>query len=169
MVRSCNAPAIWDAPGEPMTTGRDVRLHLVVLAAAAIAATAPVMAAQKGMTYESLRELPDFAGSWTPLSPPFVLSPVQAQAQPAAAPAGPNASIDSVCAGIRVPKEIRPEATAACRADVQRRLSTRAGDRGYCEKRAFTGQPSAGAGGSIEVLLTPGQVTIFAVDRKSVV
>jgi len=64
---------------------------------------------------------------------------------------------DKICTG---PSTLRPEAIASCRTFITVTRAARPGDRGYCDRQSFTGQPSRFAGGSIEVLLTPGQVTL---------
>lgn len=109
--------------------------------------------AQPGATYGSLAALPDIAGSWTPNTPPFVLPPVQAR-KPNTGSSGEASLADSVCVG---PPELRPEAIAACRAIV---MANTQPDRGYCARATFTGAPPRGAGGALEVLLNPGQVTV---------
>jgi hypothetical protein len=118
-----------------------------------LAANIGASASEPGMTYESLAALPDFAGSWTPNTPPFVLAPPQARPSNAT-PQGPARLADTVCAGT---PQLRAEAVAACRALV---TSNTPGDRGYCAQAKFTGVPPRSAGGSLEILLNPGQVTI---------
>jgi hypothetical protein len=114
---------------------------------------------QRGMTYESLRELPAITGYWYPLTPPFVLPPVQTPAVSGAeVQTQPSSLADRLCA-LRVPKEVRPEIIARCRL-LAEQLLAHPGDRGYCAKQKFNGRPPAGAGGSVEVLFTPGQVTM---------
>ena len=56
----------------------------VVAAIAATQLAANSAAAQSAATYASLKDLPDFAGSWTPLGPPFVLPPPRPGAAPVA-------------------------------------------------------------------------------------
>jgi len=130
--------------------------HLLAMTLLTIVGMPSAMAAEPGMTYASLQDLPDFAGSWTPLTPPFVLAAVSTRptAPPPSTPAG---LADVTCTG---PSTLRPEAITSCRSFITAARAARPGDRDYCARRTFTGQPSRGAGGSIEVLLTPGQVTL---------
>jgi hypothetical protein len=112
----------------------------------------PVVA-QPGMTYESLKDLPNFAGSWTPLTPPFVLAPARPGSAPpggAAAPAG---------GGCALPPQFKPEAVARCRETVEQRRAA-GGVREFCARQVFLGRPPTGAGGALEILFTPGRVTM---------
>jgi len=131
---------------------RNILLPLVaLLIAAAVVTGSPPVTAQTGTTtYESLKDLPDFAGSWTPLTPPFVLAPARTGTDGAvgASPLPP--------AGCSLPPEFKPEAVARCRETLQ----ARGGVREFCERRAFVGRPPAGAGGAFEILFTPGRVTM---------
>jgi hypothetical protein len=105
-------------------------------------------AAQPGMTYESLKELPDIAGPWTPLTPPFVLAP------PSAGPErGPPAA-----ARCEFPPAYKAEVAVRCREAVQQRSEQARPD--LCARPYFTGRPPQGAGGAFEILFTPGRVTI---------
>ena len=61
---------------------------VAVLAALQLGAGGNSAEAQPAATYAALKDLPDFAGSWTPLGPPFVLAP----ARPGAAPVAPPIS-----------------------------------------------------------------------------
>jgi len=108
------------------------------------------------MSYESLKNLPDFAGSWTPLTEPFVLRPPT----PTAEPATPRARTpEAFCAGA-VPQGSKPDVVVRCREEVQQGNLGALRARSYCEKQSFTGRPPEGAGGAFEILLTPGRVTM---------
>ena len=108
--------------------------------------------AQSGMTYESLKALPDFAGSWTPLTPPFVLAPVGV---PSGRAGGAAPAPAAVCA---LP-ELRPDVAARCREAQELRRA--AGEpREFCARQPFAGRPPGGAGGAFEILFTPGRVTM---------
>src|SRR5687767_10900362 len=101
--------------------------------------------AQSPMTYESLKDFPDFAGSWTPVGPPFVLAP----ATPGPQGAAPSRS------GVCDPPEFKAEVGARCREAVQ------APRPDFCSTQAyFTGNPPRGAGGAFEILFTPGRITM---------
>jgi hypothetical protein len=102
------------------------------------------------MTYESLKDFPDFAGSWTPLGPPFVLPPPTPTPRGGGAPRPPDP-----CA--QLPPEFQAEATSRCRAALAQSAT---GGRDYCGRRAFVGRPPAGAGGAFEILFTPGRITM---------
>jgi hypothetical protein len=104
-------------------------------------------AAQPGMTYESLQALPDFAGSWTPLTPPFVLAPPTPGAERGPPPA----------ARCEFPPAYKAEVAVRCREAVQQRAEARPD---LCARPYFTGRPPQGAGGAFEILFTPGRVTI---------
>jgi hypothetical protein len=133
-----------------------------VLAIAGVMATTaavPAMAAQPGTTYESLKALPDFTGAWTPLTPPFVMAP---KAPPAPASAPPPDSKQLLIQGACVlgtPSGISKEAIQRCQQFMEARFGG-AEDRGYCMRPSFNGRPPAGAGGALEVLFTPGRVTL---------
>lgn len=118
---------------------------VVVVAVLAIIDLPTSAAAQPGMTYESLKELPDFAGSWTPLTPPFVLAPPRLGVE-RAPPPGPCAP------------DLQPEAAARCRQAVEQRSGV--GNVPTCARPYFVGRPPQGAGGAFEILLTPGRVTM---------
>ncbi len=124
--------------------------------AAFVFAFATSASAQTGAAYESLKNLPDFAGSWTPLTPPFVLPPPTPTAgrAPEAAP-----TPDALCAAA-VPPGSKPDVLARCRQELQRENPGALRARAYCERQRFTGSPPAGAGGAFEILLTPGRVTM---------
>jgi hypothetical protein len=129
----------------------NARRCLLAGVVASVAITHGIVAApaQPGMTYESLRKLPAFAGMWTPMLPPFV--------QAAADTAGSRpAAANLVCVG--PPGIVRPEASARCKALLAQAGPTQGS--AYCAQRPFTGLMPRGAGGSLEVLFTPGQVTI---------
>jgi hypothetical protein len=112
--------------------------------------------AQTGVSYESLKNLPDFAGSWTPLTEPFVLPPPTPTAgrPPAAAP-----TPDALCAAA-APRGSKPDVLARCRETQQRDGAVAVRARAYCARQSFTGRPPAGAGGAFEILFTPGRVTM---------
>ena len=99
--------------------------------------------AQSPMTYESLKDFPDFAGSWTPLGPPFVLAP--------ATPGPQGAARSGIC---DLAPEFKAEVGARCRQAVQ------APRPDYCGQSYFTGTPPRGAGGAFEILFTPGRITM---------
>jgi len=125
---------------------------VTVLATVGIALAASSAVAQPGMTYASLKELPDFAGAWTPLTPPFVLAPAKPETEgvPAASPA------DAACGA---QAEFKPEVIARCRQVV--RANAGAARRDPCARQVqFTGRPPVGAGGAFEILFTPGRVTM---------
>jgi hypothetical protein len=120
---------------------------LGILASAVLAAVQIGAAeAQPAATYASLQTLPDIAGAWTPLGPPFVLPPPKA-----GRPLGPV----PVCS---LPPAFKPEVVARC----EQRLDPRTGaaPRDYCGRQYFTGRPPRGAGGAFEILFTPGRVTM---------
>jgi hypothetical protein len=103
--------------------------------------------AQPGMAYESLKELPDFAGSWTPLGPPFVM-----------APATPGVERAAPAARCQFPPQFKPEVAVRCRQAMEQRSDGgRAPD---CTRPFFTGRAPQGAGGAFEILFTPGRVTM---------
>jgi hypothetical protein len=103
--------------------------------------------AQPGMTYESIKELPDVAGSWTPLGPPFVL----ARPTPGSERAPPTG-------GQCQPPEFKAEVAARCRQALEQRSG---GDPSpNCARQYFNGRPPQGAGGAFEILFTPGRVTM---------
>jgi hypothetical protein len=100
------------------------------------------------MTYESLKGFPDIAGSWTPLTPPFVLAP------PTPAPQGAAPPQSGAC---DLAPEYRAEVVARCRQAVQ----ARAARPDPCAQQPyFTGNPPGGPGGAFEILFTPGRVTM---------
>ena len=118
-----------------------------------VVAGARSVGAQPGMTYESLRELPDFSGSWTPLTPPFVLAPARPE------PARPGGAAPQAIGGCALPPQYKPEVVARCRETLELRRA--AGNvREFCAQQAFVGRPPAGAGGAFEILFTPGRVTM---------
>ena len=119
-------------------------------------AIAKASSAQTGATYESLKNLPDFAGSWTPLTEPFVLPPPTPTAGRAPAPAP---TPDALCAAA-VPKGSKPEVLGRCREALQRDSAAAVRARAYCERQSFTGRPPERAGGAFEILFTPGRVTM---------
>lgn len=126
-------------------------LAVAALAIVALAAGSGRAHAQPGQTYESLKSLPDLAGPWTPLTPPFVLATAEAGAR-----VGAGARPDAVCDAQR---EFKPEAVARCR-----QLLQTAALRNPCAMQpsasVFNGRPPAGAGGAFEILYTPGRVTM---------
>ena len=122
-------------------------LLVMLLAAIPLGALCNSAAAQSAATYASLKDLPDFAGSWTPLGPPFVLPPPRPAAE-IVAPPGP----------CDLPREYKAEVTARCQQALDPR--TRAAPREYCGHQYFTGRPPTRAGGAFEILFTPGRVTM---------
>ncbi len=117
-------------------------------------ATATSASAQPGATYRSLESLPDFAGSWTPLTSPFVLPPPTPTAQ-----RPPDPTPDAVCAAA-APQGFKQDVIARCREEVKQTTSVAARARAYCQQQTFMGRPPAGAGGAFEILFTPGRVTM---------
>jgi hypothetical protein len=105
------------------------------------------------MSYESLKNLPDIAGSWTPLTPPFVLPPPAPTAERAPAP-----TPDALCAGA-APQGFKPDVVARCRQALQQQSAEVRG-RFDCQQQSFVGRPPDGAGGAFEILFTPGRVTM---------
>ena len=104
--------------------------------------------AQPGMTYESLKDLPDFSGGWVPITSLFVTSPSNGPV-----PAGNSTRTP-------IPRELKPEIAAQAASDMKQLLAGERVDRGYCEAPAFPGRLPMNAGGSLEVLFNPGRVTI---------
>jgi hypothetical protein len=119
-------------------------------------ALANAASAQTGVTYESLKNLPDFAGPWTPLTEPFVLPPPTPTAGRAPEPAP---TPESLCAAA-VPQGSKPDVLARCIQAQQQDGAVGIRARAYCEKQSFTGRPPRGAGGAFEILFTPGRVTM---------
>lgn len=109
--------------------------------------------AQPGMSYESLENLPNFAGSWTPLTSPFVLPPATPTAERASAP-----TPEALCAAA-APQEFKPDVLTRCRQALEQQGAEVRG-RSYCQQQTFMGPPPAGAGGAFEILFTPGRVTM---------
>jgi len=126
---------------------RRAKSSLAIAAIAAMLTAASSAAAQSAATYASLKDLPDFAGAWTPLGPPFVLPPPRPGAAPVAAP--------SPC---ELPPAYKPEVAARCRDALDPR--TGAAPREYCERQYFVGRPPQRGGGAFEILYTPGRVTM---------
>lgn len=131
------APAVRGA--RPMS-----RAGIAIVAALAVTlgSAGAASAAEPGMTYESIEQLPDLSGGWVP----------ELLLNNAASPAGPPA----------LPPEVRPEAAARFAERVKQFSSGANMDRGYCAPVAFGGRLPWSAGGSLEILLTPGRVTIAA-------
>jgi hypothetical protein len=123
-----------------------------LVAVCALAAATPGRA-QPGMTYESLTDLPDFAGPWTPLTAPFVLP-----AATPGAPTRPAPTPDAFC-GALASQGFKSDVVARCR-EALKGTDRAAVARAYCERQSFTGRPPAGAGGALEILFTPGRVTM---------
>ena len=117
--------------------------------AALFVAASSAAHAQRGATYASLEDLPDFAGAWTPLTPPFVLAAAQAGQKVAT-------SADAVCNL----QGLKPAVVARCREAV----ADSGGRRIPCAMQPgftfFNGRPPTGAGGAFEILYTPGRVTL---------
>jgi hypothetical protein len=141
-----NVQAISDGGGDPMKNFKALFAITVVMALRA-GSDANSAAAQSSMTYESLKDFPDFAGAWTPLTPPFVLAPPVPGPQGAPPRAG----------ACDLPPEYKAEVGARCREAVQ----ARGARPDPCAPRPyFTGNPPRGPGGAFEILFTPGRVTI---------
>jgi hypothetical protein len=137
---------------------RSARHSVRAAAVAAICgfAAANAASAQPGMSYESLKNLPDFAGSWTPLTVPFVLPPPTPTRQGAPAAVAPP---DAVCAAAAT-QGFKPDVVARCRQALQNVSAETARASGYCRQQTFMGRPPAGGGGAFEILFTPGRVTM---------
>jgi hypothetical protein len=120
---------------------------IVAVVAISVGIVCTAAEAQPQVTYASLADLPDFAGSWTPLGPPFVLAPARPASEPVSAPAP--------CA---FPPAFKPEVAVRCQQSVD--LSGGVSAREYCGRQFFTGRPPRGAGGAFEMLLTPGRITM---------
>jgi hypothetical protein len=130
---------------------RRIQPLFAVTVLATVLAFSGAARAQPGQTYESLQALPDFAGAWTPLTPPFVLAPARPGSEGASA-----APPDAACAA---QPEFKPEVIARCREFLRRNAA--AARRNPCARQVFfTGSPPAGAGGAFEILYTPGRVTM---------
>jgi len=110
--------------------------------------------AQPGTTYESLKDLPDLAGAWTPLTSPFVLPPPTPTAERV-----PDPTPDAQCAAA-APQGFKPDVIARCRQEVAQQGAVAVRALAYCRKQTFMGRPPAGAGGAFEILFTPGRVTM---------
>jgi hypothetical protein len=126
-------------------------LAVALLSTLAADATEAGKTAQPGMTYESLKDLPELYGNWTPVSGLFV-TPQLAAGEPV--PTGtpsPRAPL---------PRELKPEVAARAASDLKQLLAGERVDRGYCEPQTFGGSLPMNAGGSLEILFTPGRVTI---------
>jgi hypothetical protein len=121
---------------------------VAVLATVSVGLSFGPAAAQPGMTYESLKELPDFAGAWTPLGPPFVLAPPTPGSERGPPPA----------ARCEFPPAYKAEVAVRCRETVQQRSGVGRG--ADCARPYFTGRAPQGAGGAFEILFTPGRVTM---------
>jgi hypothetical protein len=135
---------------------RAIPIRALAPIAACAFAVASAASAQPGATYESLKNLPDFAGSWTPLTEPFVLpppKPTEGRAPP------PAPTPDALCAAA-APPGAKPEVLARCREALQRESAAAVRARAYCDRQSFTGRPPAGGGGAFEILFTPGRVTM---------
>lgn len=121
--------------------------YRTLLLAAAIASSlmgSPALlgaaSSRAGMTYESLKDLPDFGGTWTPIAYPFEGTP---------------APVD-----VRVPRELKPE-MAERNAETRKALVSGAPvERPYCTPPQFIGRLPMNAGGTLEFLFTPGRVTL---------
>jgi hypothetical protein len=115
--------------------------------AASLAAAFPATGAfaqdggEHGMSYESLRHLPDLAGGWVPAAFPF---------DQEATPSGRSP----------VPPQVRPEAAERARAFRESVLSGGGVERGYCAPAAFAGRLPMNGGGALEILFNPGRITI---------
>jgi hypothetical protein len=122
-------------------------LLVAVLAAASAGGLCNSAAAQPAASYASLKDLPDFAGSWTPLGAPWVLAPAQPDSKPMP-PASP----------CELAPAFKAEAAVRCRQALDPR--TGAAPREYCARQYFVGRPPQRAGGAFEILYTPGRVTM---------
>lgn len=121
-----------------------------LLSAFVVSAAETGKVAQPGMTYESLKDLPDLSGGWVPITSLFVTSP--------SAAGGPVPS--GVPSNTPIPRELKPEIAARVASDMKQLLAGARVERGYCEPPAFGGRLPMNAGGSLEVLFNPGRVTI---------
>jgi len=113
------------------------------------ASSAAGKATQPGMTYESLKDLPEFSGNWTPVTGLFDTSHAPGEPIPTGAPSSAP-----------LPRELKPEVAARVASDRQQLLAGARVDRGYCEPQSFGGRLPMSAGGSLEILFNPGRVTI---------
>jgi hypothetical protein len=148
-------PELDRAPVKSML-GSDRHPIRAAALAALCALAAATASAQPGVSYESLKDLPDFAGSWTPLTSPFVLPPPTPTAKGApAAVAAP----DAVCTAA-ASQGFKPDVVARCRQALQHESAETARASGYCRQQSFMGRPPAGGGGAFEILFTPGRVTM---------
>lgn len=121
-------------------------LVVAVLGGMQVGAVCNSAEAQPALTYASLNDLPDLAGLWTPLGPPFVLPPPR----PGSVPVSPPAPC-------RFPPAFKPEVAVRCQQVLDPRGSA---PREYCGRQYFTGRAPQGAGGAFEILFTPGRVTM---------
>lgn len=115
---------------------------LVGIGVAALTGAAAPAADKPGMTYASLRDLPDFAGAWLPMTPMFV-------------PEGVILPMSNA-----LPKEVRPDVAARFAEAREKLMAGAPVDRGYCAPATFAGRLRLYAGGSLEILFNPGRVTI---------
>jgi hypothetical protein len=122
-----------------------------LLGAPTVGAAGAGKATQPGTTYESLKEWPDFSGGWVPLTALFSSS---------AAAAAPDTLPTGRINGTPLPRELKPELAARAASDLKQLLAGAPVERGYCEPRTFAGLLPMNAGGSLEILFTPGRVTL---------
>lgn len=127
-------------------TGGPLLLRTVLAAAIAPLVSASVLAQPShpgpGMTYESLASLPDLSGSWIPLGGPSGDVPF----------GGASGSVPPL------PAELTPD--AAARAAEFRRQQRSGAVNANCSPPLFAGRSAINAAGALEVLFTPGRVTI---------
>jgi hypothetical protein len=109
-------------------------------------------------SYSSLQSLPEFGGSWTLDMTPVGRLPAAGRA-PAAAPgaAAPPPGIPPALGPLVM--QARPEVLARLR-EALGTAPDKAPPRQYCRQPDFTGIHGFGAGSGLEILLTPGRVTI---------
>jgi len=131
-------------------------IRAAAVVAAFVLAAARVASAQPAASYESLKDLPDLAGAWTPLTPPFVLPPRTPDGERAREA---SRTPDAVCAAA-APQGFKPEVVVRCRQTIQEDGLVAVSARAYCTRQSFTGRPPSGGGGAFEILFTPGRVTM---------
>lgn len=139
---------------EIVVVASPTRLASRVAATAICAFAAGLACAQPASSYASLADWPAFAGAWTPLTPPFVLPPVVA----ASARLSVAQSVDAACSPLAAAR-FKSEVVALCRELTQEGLTAGA-DLDNCRRESFNGTPPRGAGGALEILYTPGRVTM---------
>lgn len=122
------------------------KLSGAILTLTALVGLAPALSAEQlqqrsAPSHSTMEGLPPIEGMWLPDVYPFVE--------------------DALVGGQRpLPPELKPEAAERARAHRQALLSGGGVDRGYCEPARFGGRMPMNVGGVMEILLTPGRVTV---------